>query len=923
MVNSAVIARGARKVPPQISWVITVIQFSWDLGSHTMKPSLTSRTRFLLGSAASAIIVGLFATAVTGVASANQAEAQSQLQNALQLADLYNWAGAAVNFSEAERLFIAAKDERGALHARLGRLRATVEQNERSLPGLSAELAEELDTNPLLKSDRRMRLFALVVKGDIDTEVDTASMKSDWTEVQAIAHEIGDSKWQYRALAQLGLAAFYDGDIETARTNVSSAVVAATQAGDRGALIRYLSAMGIGLVQTKMSEQALPYFENALKIAASTPESGYPFLTQQGKFAALFSLKRLDDAQALATEVLAKAREGGRWAPEAVAVRTLASIQITGGNYSGALKLLDEGIAIAERYGHVRILTELQATKADLLTQIGDLAAAEAAAEAAAQASQESGDSWGVPRRMQLLADLYTRRGKYDRADDVYSRAEAFVDALIGRASTAIDKTALIRTSGDIFTKHFSLVVDRFNDTERAFSIVEQVRGRAARDLLMADSRITPTTRDTERNISRIRIRLMSARSTEEVRKLRDEIFLAEQARWSHAGTNTLKASIAHAVQLAEIQSMLRPSEAILTFVLAEPRSYCLVITRGTSRVVPLSSKRVIETRIDAYRRAVEAKLTAVSEARNLYENLLKPIPEAVAARRLIVVRDGALHRIPFDALVGPSGEYVLQTHTVEYAPSATSYYFLSKSRDDRKDLSGPKSALAVGGIPYALTSLATGDVTRGYRSAFTNLPSSADEALAVRSAVGPGRTTLLTGRQATETALTRADLREYDVLHFAVHGLSNSVYPDRAALILLSDKQAGDDGFLQSPEIVQLRLNADLVVLSACESATGSLQGQEGIASLSRAFILAGARSVVSSLWTVDDKSSLYLMRRFYRRIAEGKGFGRALADAKKDMIREFGPNAVPFKWAAFTLEGLGSGSLSDTGFRVRSRAR
>jgi CHAT domain-containing protein len=681
--------------------------------------------------------------------------------------------------------------------------------------------------------------------------------------------------------------------------------------------------MGLGLVQTNTSEQALPYFEHALKIAASTPESGYPFLTQEGKCAALLSLKRFSEAQALGTEVLTKAREGGRSAHEAVALRTLASIQIAGGYHSAALKLLDEGIAITERYDHVRTLAELQSIKADVLTRIGDLDGAEAAAEAAARASQESGDAWGVPRRLQLLADLYSRRGKYDKADDMYSRAGAFVDSLIGRASTLVDKTALIRTSGDIFTKHFSLVVDRFNDTERAFAIVEQVRGRAARDLLVAGSRMSRTSRDTERSISKVRLRLMSARSTAEVRKLRDEIFLAEQARWSQPGRSTPKLALAKAAHLPTIRSALTSSEAILTFVLAEPRSYCLVITRRSSRVIPLSSKPLIEGRVDAYRRAVETNLGATREARGLYRTLLQPIREAAVARKLIIVRDGALHRVPFDALVGPSGAYVLQTKTVEYAPSATGYYVLSSSREDRKDPEGPKTALAVGGIPYASTRLATGDVTRGYRSAFANLPSSADEALAVRAAIGSSRTTLLTGQQATETALMQADLHEYEILHFGVHGLANAVYPDRAALILLSDKRAGDDGFLQSPEIAQLRLNADLVVLSACESAAGPLQGQEGVANLSRAFLLAGARSVVSSLWTVDDKSSLYLMRRFYRRIADGKTFGTALAEAKRDMIRDFGPNAVPSKWAAFTLEGLGSGRLSDTGIRVRSRAR
>ena len=265
----------------------------------------------------------------------------------------------------------------------------------------------------------------------------------------------------------------------------------------------------------------------------------------------------------------------------------------------------------------------------------------------------------------------------------------------------------------------------------------------------------------------------------------------------------------------------------------------------------------------------------------------------------------------------------MLQTRTVQYSPSATTYYLLSQSPSRGNGQAKDLAALAVGGVPYSSTNLGAGDVTRGYNDRLMNLPSSIDEVLAVRAALGPSGTRVLKGLQATETAITAADLQTYDVMHLAVHGLSNTVYPDRAALVLLSNKSAGDDGFLQLPEIVQLKLKSDLVVLSACESAVGALQGQEGVSNLSRAFLLAGARTVVSSLWAIDDKSSLYLMRRFYRRIAKGQSFGLALREAKRDMLRDFGPNAVPYNWAAFTLEGLGSAKLSTTGFGVRSRER
>ena len=126
--------------------------------------------------------------------------------------------------------------------------------------------------------------------------------------------------------------------------------------------------------------------------------------------------------------------------------------------------------------------------------------------------------------------------------------------------------------------------------------------------------------------------------------------------------------------------------------------------------------------------------------------------------------------------------------------------------------------------------------------------------------------------------------------------------------VVLLADRSAGEDGFLQASEIAQLHFNAELVVLSACDTAVGPLQGQEGIANLSKAFLLAGARTVVSTLWQIDDSSSLFLMKHFYAHLLEKRSPASALTAAKRDMLRTFGGNAVPYQWAAFTIEGAAS---------------
>jgi CHAT domain-containing protein len=213
---------------------------------------------------------------------------------------------------------------------------------------------------------------------------------------------------------------------------------------------------------------------------------------------------------------------------------------------------------------------------------------------------------------------------------------------------------------------------------------------------------------------------------------------------------------------------------------------------------------------------------------------------------------------------------------------------------------------LAVGGVPYSPAQLKQAAITRGYDpEALSDLPASKDEVVAAEAALhGPGNL-LLIGPRATESAFKRAATSPYGVIHLAVHGYASTTERNGSALVLLSDPAAGEDGFLQASEIVQLPLKSDLVILSACDTAIGPLEGEEGIAALSGAFLLAGARSVVSTLWSVDDTFSLFLMKQFYKHLAAHEPAAVALTAAKRDMLRKYGAAAVPYYWAGYTLEG------------------
>src|SRR5690242_16133954 len=217
--------------------------YSKNTTSYSVRGGGTLR-QFLVGT-------GLLMLLSAETLDSQTSRAQELLENALSLANLYNWADAAADFGQAERIFTQAGDRRNALYAHLGLLRATIEQKQNALPAESAQLALDLASNPLLQSDKELRMFALIVKGDIDTETNTGAMRHDWEAVEQLAGETGDKKWQYRALAQLGIASFYNGDLEAARKQVGTALQRATDLGDNAAQVRFLTILANGLVQTK------------------------------------------------------------------------------------------------------------------------------------------------------------------------------------------------------------------------------------------------------------------------------------------------------------------------------------------------------------------------------------------------------------------------------------------------------------------------------------------------------------------------------------------------------------------------------------------------------------------------------------------------------------------------------------------------
>jgi CHAT domain-containing protein len=421
----------------------------------------------------------------------------------------------------------------------------------------------------------------------------------------------------------------------------------------------------------------------------------------------------------------------------------------------------------------------------------------------------------------------------------------------------------------------------------------------------------SPEEEQFERQVSQLNLELSRAKSRERIREIRDKIFVAEEGRWTASASSPWKAHPWETIPLERIREGLSADDVVLEYVVAEPRSYCLVITRDGAHIVSLTGRETLEKLVTAYVNILKTRASALRQGSDLYSALLTGGPEAAKTSRVIVVPDGCLHLLPFDALVDPAGRYLVYTKVVTYSPSASAYYLLNRISQDGS--ASRRTLLGIGGIPYSEAAELNKLVAlRGYSSSgLPTLPASKEEILAAQSAFHDSADTLLTGWDATESRFKHSDLDQRAIIHLAVHGIADSRNPQRAALILLGDARK-EDGILEANEIIQLHTNADLVILSACDTAVGRLQGEEGIANLSRAFLLAGARAVVSTLWSVDDMAAEYLMKRFYVHLAERSTTADALTSAKRDLLKIYGQHAIPYFWASFKLEGIGSHSIS-----------
>jgi CHAT domain-containing protein len=355
----------------------------------------------------------------------------------------------------------------------------------------------------------------------------------------------------------------------------------------------------------------------------------------------------------------------------------------------------------------------------------------------------------------------------------------------------------------------------------------------------------------------------------------------------------------------SEIQRSLRGGETAFAFFLAEPASIRWTITRDQISFARLPSRGEIETRARSVRGLLNAPsdLGATRAATGQLAAALFSGVTIPGEAPIVIVPHGVLNYIPFEAL--PIGDaLIVEHHAVSYAPSLNALVRLRRASIN----AAPFRVLAVGNPPIAA---APGAATRAgdvENLALLGPLPFAEQELHSIGRTFPGHTRIMSGASARESDLRAADISRYPVIHFATHGLVSDAQPKRSGLLLAPEP--GEDGLLQTSEIYGLDLNANLIVLSACQTALGKEITGEGLVGLSRAFFYAGARSVVATLWNLNDRFAAEFIARFYRELNTGLTAEEALRRAKAAYVNH--PQyAHPFYWSSLVMLGDGTPAL------------
>ncbi|MEW6209445.1 MAG: CHAT domain-containing tetratricopeptide repeat protein [Acidobacteriota bacterium] len=759
----------------------------------------------------------------------------------------------------------------------------------------------------------------------------------------SISRETGDLYLQGQTLSNIGALYRSLGDMQKALDYFNQALPLRRAARDRTGEAYTLNNTGMIYRLMGQMQKAIDCYNQALAIWRETGDRYGEAMTMGNIGVVYHYLGDLSKAIEFHSQALSLRRALGDRPGEAYTLNNLGQLQARMGDSRKGLEMLDQAIAIFQSTGNLSAETATLFAAAGIERTSGNFDRARSRLEAAIA---------NVELLRQRVVSPDERASFFATAQRCY---EAYINVLM-----SLEK---MRPSEG----HIALALEASERT-RARNLIDLLAETRANIREGVDKSLLESERLLKQSLNEKaeeQMRLLTGEHTrEQAEAMAKEIadltsrFREAQAQIRIRSPRYGALTQPRPLNLKEIQQqLLDGTTALLEYSLGQQSSHLWVVTQAEIRGFELprrseieSAARLVYDLLTARNRGEKSETPqqrqsrlAETEARykeaatKLGQMLLSQAAPLLGDKRLLIVADGALQYVPYAALPSTQSSKdgyrpLIMDHEIISLPSVSVLAVLRNEAAYRRRATKLVAAIAdpvfekddprlksivghprVGVRPdsdFESSALASSAREVGLADAgarLPRLPFTKQEAVAIMSLAPRSQRKLAVDFEASKKTATSAALSQYRIIHFATHGLLNSAHPELSGLVLslVDERGQRQDGFLRLHEIYNLKLAADLVVLSACRTGLGKEIKGEGLIGLTRGFMYAGSARVMASLWKVDDEATAELMKQFYARLLkEGQTPAAALRGAQMSLLNQKDWQS-PYYWAAFVMQG------------------
>ncbi len=595
---------------------------------------------------------------------------------------------------------------------------------------------------------------------------------------------------------------------------------------------------------------------------------------------------------------------------EAIALMRMAELMIKRSETDSALIFLDQSFRLFKSSKNRQGIANNQLLRGKLYVETGKYQKATNLLDSAKTYTDFPETVW---QAWFHLGRMHEKLNDLEKARDSYLNSITVIEKIRGKLNIDEFKSSYFRNKREVYDRLIKVLL-KLDKTDEAYQISERARSRAFYDII-AGRKINfrgavPGDLTQLEQIKRAEIEKLykllqkpespsltngnGSRQTD-VREIREALTevqaeyedIIQKIKLENPEYRDIIA--AEPVLLADIQKKTAESTALLTYWISDEELIIWMITKSSISRKTIDVKRMdIALKVEKTRKSLQSNNLRESTAvlRELYSLIVAPVERELRNfSNVVIIPNGPLHFIPFQALIDSDGKYMVEKYNITYSPSGSVYALFS----DKKVRKGS-----------GFMGMALSDVEVGNNP---GLPGTEDELKKIL----PLFTEKLSafGSESTET-FAKKSVADYDFIHFATHGIYN--YRQPLYSFLLFPPSDDDDGRLNVWEVFEMNINSKLVTLSACETGLGNLDQGDEIIGLSRAFLYAGSSAVIVSLWSVADYPTSILMTNFYKYI-KNHPLQEALTLAQRDVIKQY---PQPLYWSPFILIGNGN-TLAD----------